>query len=63
MNIAPNFAAAALAASYQAASSASHTKHKSQHTPSIPDIDTQGSSVASAPIPTGKVGTGISITV
>jgi hypothetical protein len=37
-------------------------KHGRHHTQSISDLDAQSSSVASAPSPTGKIGSNINIT-
>jgi hypothetical protein len=49
-------------ASHQAASASSRHQHGGQRAPSLSDIDAQGSSVASAPTATGKIGSKINIT-
>ena len=51
------------AASSQPLQSISQHKQNNQTSPSISDIDAQGSSLASTPSPTGKVGRKIDITV
>ena len=50
------------AASQQAILSLSHHKHGGHHGSSLTDIDAAGSSVASAPSQTGKIGSKIDIT-
>jgi hypothetical protein len=49
-------------ASQQAASASSHHRQSGQRTPSLTDIDAQGSSVASPPTATGKIGSRVNIT-
>lgn len=51
------------AASPQAAQSSSAHLHNGRRLQSITDIDAQGSSVASAPSTTGKIGSKVDITV
>ena len=51
------------APSQQAVLSLSHQKHGSHHGRSLTDIDAAGSSVASAPSKTGKIGSKIDIAV
>ena len=50
------------AASQQAVQSLSHHKHGGNHGQSLTDIDATGSSMASAPSKTGKIGSKIDIT-
>jgi hypothetical protein len=50
------------ATSQQPLSSISQHKHSSQQPQSLSDIDAQGSSVASPPSATGKVGSKLNIT-
>jgi len=50
------------ATSQQPLPSASHYKHSGQHSTSISDIDAQGSSVASPPSSTGKIGSKLNVT-
>jgi hypothetical protein len=49
-------------ASQQAASVSSHHRQSGQRTSSLTDIDAQGSSVATAPTATGKIGSRVNIT-
>jgi hypothetical protein len=51
------------AASQQAAQSSSSHVHNGRRIQSLTDIDAQGSSVASAPGATGKIGSKVDITV
>lgn len=55
-------AAAFRTASQQGVQSLAQHKHGGHHPPSLSDIDAQGSSVASAPGATGKVGSKIDVT-
>jgi hypothetical protein len=57
-----SLAASAHVSSQQAASTSSRHRQNGQRTPSMTDIDAQGSSVASAPSATGKIGSRINIT-
>ena len=50
------------AASQQAMQSLSPHKHNAHHHSSLSDIDAQGSSVATAPSATGKLGSKIDVT-
>ncbi len=50
------------AASSQPLQSISQHKQNTHHSISMSDIDAQGSSVASAPSPTGKVGSKVNLT-
>jgi hypothetical protein len=61
MNVSANFAPSQ-ATSHQGAQLTGQIQPKGRQTPSMTDIDAQGSSVASAPGPTGKVGSKIDIT-
>jgi len=54
--------AGAYAASQQPQQSAGPHKH-SRHAPSISDVDAQGSSIATAPSATGKIGSKVDISV
>jgi hypothetical protein len=49
--------------SQQPVQSVSQHKHGGQHSHSLSDVDAQGSSVASAPSSTGKIGSKVDITV
>ncbi len=53
---------AALSASLQSTNSLSPHKHGGHHARSLTDVDAQGSSVAGAPSPTGKVGGKVDVT-
>jgi hypothetical protein len=55
-------AASSHVASQQTASTSSRHLQSGQRVPSMTDIDAQGSSVASAPSATGKIGSKIDIT-
>jgi hypothetical protein len=57
-----SLAASSHVGSQQAASTSSHHRQSGQRTPSMTDIDAQGSSVASAPTATGKIGSRVNIT-
>jgi hypothetical protein len=50
------------ASSQAAVQSLTQHKHGGQRPPSISDVDAMGSSVASAPSPTGKIGSKLNIT-
>ena len=55
-----SIAASGAQASHQSGQSAIAHKHSSRH--SITDVDTTGSSVASSPSATGKIGSKVNIT-
>jgi hypothetical protein len=54
--------ASAHVGSQHAASISGHHRQSAQRAPSMTDIDAQGSSVASAPTSTGKIGSKVNIT-
>ncbi|HML07125.1 MAG TPA: hypothetical protein VK430_03225 [Xanthobacteraceae bacterium] len=48
--------------SLHATQASGHHRHGGRHAQSISDVDAQGSSVASPPSPTGKIGSKIDVT-
>jgi hypothetical protein len=57
-----SLAASSHVAGQQAASTSGRHRQSGRQTPSLTDIDAQGSSVASAPSATGKIGSKVNIT-
>jgi hypothetical protein len=62
MAISGMFSAGSHASIQQAVQSLSHPKHGGHHGRSLTDVDAAGSSVASAPSQTGKIGSKIDTT-